>query len=943
MQRCEPGPRPVQLLVAGTAATTAASADRRPAMLHRLRAPPLLQLQSVSISTALAQSFALDSAASAASPFATSVCVCPPSVDPPSALICAAALRAGSAYMTYSPPQQAEHVRHQQLTPESPRPQQIPSPANIPILSLDKQMDPVFDESAYNTQNVTPAPQYPSVASHTLNVPMSTALHYADQSHVPGLHTGGAQSAGGHAPTGGPSSAFGSATGTQTQDTSSINTFSATPHTGASSAHDALAAPSQNHSAYPLAHNHAYTAQPPLVQSAQGTHYQTDATAANNVDVQALLDSLTPSANNAPPGLYAPQLSSQSAQPQGSASASLPQPASNLPPRPPAQEKPATHPNYDPNDDIRSYHPGTQVPPNAQQRSNGQLQASSAGGQQSMTMATQSSPTVSTGQPQPQRSSSPGDDEDVRWGPEVNRLYEAFLDQERKFVTEGQWDQFPMGSRLFIGNLPTEKVTKRDIFHRFYRHGKLAQISIKQAYGFVQFLDSESCRRALDTEQGQAVRGRKMHLEISKPQRNTKKAEPAANAGARRRSRSPDYNRGGTGPSRDVRYGGAPNSMSPRDRDRRFRDREEYRPMRSPSPRGPPRGRRSRERSRDRYEGRYRSRSRTPPRRYRSPSPRRDPDDELGLPRRAPHEVPDIQVLVLNEGLPREFIRYVEDTFRNQNLRSNVLIMSPRLPEAAVVRRQIIEGVLAIVRLDTASLSKGKVNVQVFDRRGGAGNVQFNEYADLDLVTAAMLINNAKQTAQAAQPPVPSYGYNPTIPQYTQSAPNAYPSAPAAQNNISNIISSLDPSTLSQLLGAMSQHNSATQNAQPTPGINADLARLLAQVSNPGQTPGFSSSAPSQLPSLGQPQYSALAAMLGAQSQSPAPPVHPPAQQSGGAPDMNEIMAQLAKIEDLMLLPFCDLPGGLFLLVKIPKVSPAPDLEASLITNEGKTHPDRII
>jgi len=60
------------------------------------------------------------------------------------------------------------------------------------------------------------------------------------------------------------------------------------------------------------------------------------------------------------------------------------------------------------------------------------------------------------------------------------------------------------------GNLPTEKVTKRDIFHRFYKHGKLAQISIKQAYGFVQFLDAESCRRALDAEQGQTVRGRKM-------------------------------------------------------------------------------------------------------------------------------------------------------------------------------------------------------------------------------------------------------------------------------------------------------------------------------------------------------------------------------------------------------------------------------------------------
>ena len=60
------------------------------------------------------------------------------------------------------------------------------------------------------------------------------------------------------------------------------------------------------------------------------------------------------------------------------------------------------------------------------------------------------------------------------------------------------------------GNLPTEKVTKRDIFHRFYQHGTLAQISIKQAYGFVQFMDAESCRKAIDKEQGQMVRGRKM-------------------------------------------------------------------------------------------------------------------------------------------------------------------------------------------------------------------------------------------------------------------------------------------------------------------------------------------------------------------------------------------------------------------------------------------------
>lgn len=75
---------------------------------------------------------------------------------------------------------------------------------------------------------------------------------------------------------------------------------------------------------------------------------------------------------------------------------------------------------------------------------------------------------------------------------------------------------------------------------------------------------------------------------------------------------------------------------------------------------------------------------------------------------------------------PRDFIRYVEDIFRQQGLRSNVLIMSGRFPEPAVVRRQIIEGVLAIVRMDTSGFMRGKVSVQIFDRRGGANNVQFN-------------------------------------------------------------------------------------------------------------------------------------------------------------------------------------------------------------------------
>ena len=65
-------------------------------------------------------------------------------------------------------------------------------------------------------------------------------------------------------------------------------------------------------------------------------------------------------------------------------------------------------------------------------------------------------------------------------------------------------------SNYSVGNLSSEKVTKRDIFHVFHTYGDLAQISIKQAYGFVQFLRTEDCVRALDREQGTQIRDKKI-------------------------------------------------------------------------------------------------------------------------------------------------------------------------------------------------------------------------------------------------------------------------------------------------------------------------------------------------------------------------------------------------------------------------------------------------
>lgn len=51
---------------------------------------------------------------------------------------------------------------------------------------------------------------------------------------------------------------------------------------------------------------------------------------------------------------------------------------------------------------------------------------------------------------QPLRTGKGGED-DAPWAPDVQKKYDAFLHDERIYVTEGLWDRFPVGSRLFVG------------------------------------------------------------------------------------------------------------------------------------------------------------------------------------------------------------------------------------------------------------------------------------------------------------------------------------------------------------------------------------------------------------------------------------------------------------------------------------------------------------
>ena len=74
----------------------------------------------------------------------------------------------------------------------------------------------------------------------------------------------------------------------------------------------------------------------------------------------------------------------------------------------------------------------------------------------------------------------------------------------------------------------------------------------------------------------------------------------------------------------------------------------------------------------------------------------------------------------------RPFIYRIEKVFQERGLRSDTLFLSPRIELSAVIHRQIVEGILAIVKISRLNQYSGKVPLQVFDRSDGANNVRFN-------------------------------------------------------------------------------------------------------------------------------------------------------------------------------------------------------------------------
>ena len=744
-----------------------------------------------------------------------------------------------------NPPLELQRFGRSQ-TPESPHPLHIPDPSNIPV--LENQIDPVFNDTA--TYNIRPDsqsqqrdfhdsllstanPTQLSVHDEAIRDPSSTADNTLFDTGIERLF---ANDTAGNPP-------------------DFLQAAQPTVGTAATFAH----APPILH----VNHNIALQLQPPsnsvlhapdpFNSFARGetipadnasptsasdyvapTHKIYPDETSGDVDYQTLLEQVSKSVSSAPAAAAilpnATNVSGVEASLGDQNLLAIP----GLPPKPPPQD------HQFPNDayaSVTQSYPSFGVNPRNSAGSN-ELQASLQG----IPSPESLSATGANGMPPPPNAfqtpsalpllrppeSAPGEspraysDADRPWSPNTQAVYDQFLGDERNYVLEGVWDRFPIGSRLFVGNLPTEKVTKRDLFHVFHKYGRLAQISIKQAYGFVQFLESDSCARALQVEQSVEIRGRKVHLEVSKPQKNTRGSGQAK----RRRSRSPER-----GSTRER----APFSDYRDEPGRRKDDR--WQPGRTPSPRG--------YRSRDNYRSRDRSprpqesrenRPRSPAyaNNHMSQAPAYDEEATLPLPFRSPADVPDVQLLVLEELAP-QFVQFVEQSFRQKGLKAQTLALNPRLPFAAVVKRQIKEGVQAIVKLARASQYNNKIPLQVFDRVPGTTTVSFNEYVDLDVHVAADIVIHQRQKEKATQQPQMVQQFAPQQ-QYQGQALYGYPQTPQQPNmQFPSIQAAQYPQHMPQQ--AMPQYRPTSQSSVTPNPTGGDLQQLLANLRQPAATP----------------------------------------------------------------------------------------------------------
>lgn len=122
---------------------------------------------------------------------------------------------------------------------------------------------------------------------------------------------------------------------------------------------------------------------------------------------------------------------------------------------------------------------------------------------------------------------------------EERQSYDEYMRHEDT-LSSGKWDDYPIGSRLFIGNLAVNTLRKEDVFRIFHPYGKIMQVNLKQGFGFIQYTTAEECSKAIQGESNVPLHNKFMHLQVSKHQiQRAMERENDSYSRTRGRSRSP--------------------------------------------------------------------------------------------------------------------------------------------------------------------------------------------------------------------------------------------------------------------------------------------------------------------------------------------------------------------------------------------------------------------
>lgn len=106
------------------------------------------------------------------------------------------------------------------------------------------------------------------------------------------------------------------------------------------------------------------------------------------------------------------------------------------------------------------------------------------------------------------------------WGQSLDHVCDVFfvcvvsatpMSKQKLYEREGRNtssnDPNMLNSRVFIGNLASDKVGRQEIENLFSRFGKVLGVSLHKSYGFVQFESENSAKDSVESVNGQKLHG----------------------------------------------------------------------------------------------------------------------------------------------------------------------------------------------------------------------------------------------------------------------------------------------------------------------------------------------------------------------------------------------------------------------------------------------------